>query len=113
MYTGLRELVEARKLLDELPPGRKVFWRTAGISLEVDRQQAAELLDKRLAEEERRLRDALEKIKAAFRALAEQDERRFRALAAEIGVLVGVVPEDRFGLEALQNEIEKELAAAR
>ena len=110
MLTAISDLLEEKRLLEALPEGRRIFWRGGLLSLEVDRATAIRLLEERLREVERALRDALEKIKAAYRALAEQDEARFRALAAEIGLLTGVAPGDRHALEALEKEIEEQLA---
>ncbi len=111
MELGLKALQNELKLLEELPEGRRVFLKTGRLCLEVDREKAKELLNAKIREVERLLRDTLEKIQAAFRALAEQDEARFRALAAEIALAVGVAPENRFDLEALERAIKAELEA--
>jgi len=109
MQLGLRELKEEIELLKTLPEGRRVFLKTGRLCVEVDKEKALELLEKKLKEVERLLRDTLEKINAAFRALAEQDEARFRALAAEIGLAVGLIPQSRQDLEALERAIKAEL----
>ncbi len=112
MDLGLRALQREIELLKGLPQDRRVFLKTGRLCVEVDREKALELLEKKRAEVERILRDTLEKINAAFRALAEQDEARFRALAAEIALAVGVAPESRFDLEALERAIKAELGEA-
>ena len=112
MELGLRSLKRELKLLRTLPEDRRVFLRAGALCLELDRDQAEEYLRERIAETERAYRDALEKVNAAFRALAEQDEARFRALAAEIALAVGVAPENRFDLEALERALEAELEEA-
>ncbi len=109
MDLGLKAIRTELELLKELPPGRRVFLKTGRLCVETDRSEAEALLLRRAAEIERLLRDTLEKINAAFRALAEQDESRFRALAADIALAVGVAPENRFDLEALERAIKKEL----
>ena len=109
MLTAISDLLEEKRLLEALPEGRRIFWRGGLLSLEVDRDTAARLLEERLREAERTLYDSLEKIKAAYRALAEQDEARFQALAAEIGLLAGFAPGDRHSLDALEKEIEQQL----
>ncbi len=109
MELGLKALKEELRLLSGLPEERRVYLKTGRLCVEVDRAKARELLERKIAEVERLLRDTLEKINAAFRALAEQDEARFRALAAEIALAVGVAPENRFDLEALERAIRAEL----
>jgi len=112
MNLGLSEIKRELALLETLPKERRVFLKTGRLCVEVDRERAIELLQKKLAEVERLLRDTLEKINAAFRALAEQDEARFRALAAEIALAVGVMPQNRYDLEALERAIKAELGEA-
>ena len=109
MLGELRELLEQRRILQNLPSGRRVFLRSSGLSIELDRREAERWLQEHIDLAGRRLRDALEKIAAAYRALAEQDEARFRALAAEIALLTGVAPSDRHDLAALEHEIQSEL----
>ncbi|WP_457630891.1 DUF1952 domain-containing protein [Oceanithermus sp.] len=112
MTVDLRDLRQQKRLLRELPPGRRVFLRSSGLAIEVGREEAERWLDERIAAAERALRDALEKIRAAYRALAEADEARFRALAAELALIAGFVPADRYALEALEKEIEAQLEEA-
>jgi len=109
MLGEVRELLEQKRLLENLSAGRRIFLRSSALAVEVDRDEAERWLEARLREAERRLRDALEKISAAYRALAEQDAARFRALAAEIALITGVSPADRHDLAALERELRAEL----
>jgi len=109
MLGELRELLAERRLLRQLPSDRRVFLRSGALAIEVSREEAERWLEEQIVAAERRLRDALEKIAAAFRALGEQDQARFRSLAAEIGLLTGVVPADRHDLAALEARVKEEL----
>jgi len=110
MELGVRTLLKEKKILEGLPEDRRVFIKTGRLAVEATRAEALELIQQKLEEVERLLKDALEKIQAAYRALAEMDEARFKQLAAEIGLLIGVIPQNRQDLEALEKAIQEELA---
>jgi len=110
MELGIRSLLREKEILMSLPEDRRVFIKTGRLAVEVTRDEALELIERKLKDAERLLKDALEKIQAAFRALAEMDEARFKQLAAEIGLLIGVIPQNRQDLEALEKAIKEELA---
>ncbi len=110
MELGIRALLREKEILEGLPEDRRVFIKTGRLAVEATKAEALELIQQKLKEVERLLKDALEKIQAAYRALAEMDEARFKQLAAEIGRLIGLVPQNRQDLEALEKAIQEELA---
>lgn len=110
MELGIRALLKEKEILEGLPEDRRVFIKTGRLAVEATKAEALELIARKLKEVERVLKDALEKIQAAYRALAEMDEARFKKLAAEIGMLVGLIPQNRQDLEALEKAIQEELA---
>ena len=110
MELGIRALLKEKEILEGLPEDRRVFIKTGRLAVEATKAEALELIQQKLKEVERLLKDALEKIQAAYRALAEMDEARFNQLAAEIGRLIGVIPQNRQDLEALEKAIQEELS---